>query len=109
MAPTPQRSITSRSSRQQRRFRNSSGQLALAGLAGTDARVELLRLSARHGERLPLWMVQVLGQQHNLSAVIGVVGKLAVDGLHDRMRLAADGHGARQIIVGERLKRGKQM
>ena len=57
-------------------------QLSLAGLAGGNLAVELGRLFARNGERLPAVAGKMAGQQDNLANVILVVGDLAVDGLH---------------------------
>ena len=47
-------------------------------------------------------------QQDDLADVVGVVGELAVNGLHDGVGFAADGDGAGEIGVGERLKSGEQ-
>jgi len=47
----------------------------------------------------------MLGEKHNLADVMGVVADLAIDGLHDRMRLGANGDGAGQVIVTEPVQR----
>ena len=80
---------------------------ALAGLARPDTPGELCRLAARNAQALPVRTPQMLRQKNDLSAVVGVVCELAIDALHHGMRLAADGDGAREIAVAERLKRGE--
>ena len=53
-------------------------------------------------------MLEVLGQQSNLSAVVGVMRDLPVDGLHHRVGLSADCDGAAQVPFGQGLKRAEQ-
>src|SRR5215831_3317946 len=59
--------------------------------------VEVFRLAARDRERLPAPAGEVLGQEDDLADVVGVMRELAVDGLDDRVRLAADRHRALQV------------
>jgi hypothetical protein len=50
----------------------------------------------------------VLGQEHDLTDVLGVVHELAVDGLERAMSLAPHGNGAREILrrqAADRLER----
>ena len=49
-------------------------------------------------------MLQVLGQEDDLSAMAGIVRNLAVDRLHNRMRLASDSYGVVEIRFFERLE-----
>ena len=49
--------------------------------------------------------LQVLGEQQDLIGVAGVVRDLARDRLVDRVRLAANHHGALQVGVGQRRQR----
>src|SRR5258705_10614011 len=39
--------------------------------------------------------------------MVGVMSKLAINGLHDRMGFAANGHRTLQILLGERSKRSE--
>ena len=73
--------------------------LPLAGFAAQDATIEFRGLLARHAQRFPLSMLEVLGEEHNLSAMVGVMRHLAIDGLHHRMGFAANGHGSLQILA----------
>ena len=50
----------------------------------------------------------MFGEIDDLSDVVGVVRHLAVDGLHDGMRLGADISGAGEIGVGQRGQRVKR-
>ena len=47
----------------------------------------------------------MLGQQDDLPRMVGVVGELSVDGLHDGMGLATDVHRPTQVAVSQGLDR----
>ena len=47
-------------------------------------------------------------EKDDLADVIGVVSDLAIDGLEDGVRFAADGDGAGEIGVGERGESGEE-
>jgi hypothetical protein len=79
--------------------------LALADFLGHDFLVELFRLAPRHRERFPLPGLQMLGQKYNLPAMIRIVRNLAVDGLHDRVRLAPDQDRALDVRIRQRFER----
>src|SRR5258706_16327310 len=79
--------------------------LPLAGFPRQHPTIEFRRLPARHAQRLPLIMLEVLGQEHNLSTVVGVMSNLAIDGLHQRMGLSTNGHRPLQILLGQCLQR----
>lgn len=48
----------------------------------------------------------MLRQEYDLAAVTGVVSNLAVDGLHDRVRLTPDENRARHVFRGARSSGG---
>ena len=52
-------------------------------------------------------MGEMFCEQDNLTDVEGVVGELAVDGLQDGVGLSANGDGADEIGVVERLESGE--
>src|ERR1700690_653277 len=79
--------------------------LPLPSLSRQDSPVKLRRLVSRHAQRSPFAGRVVFGQENDLSAVVGVVRDLAVDGLHHRMRLAANGDGGSDVSVGKRRER----
>ena len=56
--------------------------LPLARLAHTHPAIEFRGLLARDAQRFPLRMFEVLGEEHDLSAMVGVMRHLAIDGLH---------------------------
>jgi hypothetical protein len=87
--------------------RNPFSTLPLASFPHPHPPVELLTLSARHGQRLPSASLQVFCQEHNLPAMIAVMRHLPVDRLHHGMRLAANRYFLRQIILTQRLQRSK--
>src|SRR5215472_11119393 len=60
--------------------------------------VEFFGLSARNTQRLPLARTEMLGQEHDLPEVLGVVRDLAIDGLQDGVRFAADRHPAHYVF-----------
>src|SRR5512135_3600032 len=62
----------------------------------------LLGLATRNAQRLPLRAPPVLGQEDDLPDVVGVVRGRAMDGLHHRVFLSADGDRARQVFGLER-------
>jgi hypothetical protein len=81
---------------------------ALGSFAGGDVGGELGGVAARDAEGLPLAGFgggHVFCGEDDLADVHGVVGDLAVDRLHDGVRLGADQDGAREIGVGEGLDR----
>ena len=49
----------------------------------------------------------MLGQKNNLPDVLGIMRDLAIDGLQNGMRLAADGYGAHHIFGLESVDRGE--
>ena len=51
---------------------------------------------------------EMLRQQNDLADVMRIVGELAIDGLHHGVLFAANGDGAGQVGVGERLQRGEE-
>ena len=57
---------------------------------GRNSLIEFFRLASRHRQRFPLLGLQVLRQEHDLAAVIGVMCDLTIDGLHHRVRLSAN-------------------
>src|SRR5205085_10613296 len=67
------------------------GALRMAAGRTLRALVELFGLAARDAERLPVGGFEVLGEEDDLAGVLAGVRELAVDGLDDRVRLAADG------------------
>src|SRR5207302_11234958 len=67
--------------------------------------IELLRFASRNAQRLPFARAQMLGQQYDLSDVLGVVRDLAVDRLQHRVRLAPNRHSAHHVFRLERIKR----
>ena len=72
---------------------------SLAGVCLRGLWVELGGAVSGYAERLPAVMGEMLCEQDDLAYVMGVVSDLAVDGLHDGVRLAADGDGAGQVCV----------
>jgi len=54
-------------------------------------------------------MPEVLGEEHDLPAMVRVMRNLAIDGLHYGVGFAANGHGPLQIWLRERLECGKHM
>jgi hypothetical protein len=71
--------------------------------------IELLRLAPRHRERFPLRGLQMLRQENNLSAMIGIVRNLTINRLHHRVRLPADLHRPVNVAIREWLKSGKNL
>jgi hypothetical protein len=47
-------------------------------------------------------MFEVLGEKDNLSAMVGVMGNLTIDSLHDRMGFSPNGYRPLQILLRER-------
>src|ERR1022692_1994981 len=82
--------------------------LALTGFTFGNALVQRRGLPARDTQRLPLAAAEMFGEKNNLSAMVGIVGHLTIDRLHDRMRFAPYGDRAREIGVRQRFERGKQ-
>ena len=83
-------------------------ELALGFFAGGDVGGELGGLAAGDAERIPFAGFgggHVFGGEDDLSDVHGIVGELAVDGLHDRVRFVADHHFAAEIAFLERFER----
>lgn len=74
--------------------------LPLAGFSSFHATIEIRRLPARYAQRLPLTMLEVLSEERNLSAMVGVVSNLAIDSLHNRMGFPTNGHGPLKILLG---------
>src|SRR5260370_18968271 len=83
-------------------LRSEICKLPLTGFPGQHSPIKFRRLVARDAQRLPLAGLEVLGQEHDLSTVVSVVGDLAINGLHYRMRLAANGDGSLEVCVGKR-------
>src|SRR6267378_2867722 len=75
--------------------------LALRGLAGSDSGIEVGGLFAGDGDGGPLAGPggEMFGEKGDLAGVVGIVGDLAIDRLHDRVRFGADGDGAGHIRV----------
>src|SRR5579872_914496 len=71
--------------------------LTLARFSAGDLLVELCRLVPRNAKTVPTGVLQVLGEKHDLSHVIGVVRQLAVNRLGDGMRLSPNGHAASEV------------
>jgi hypothetical protein len=82
--------------------------LALAGFARGDFAIEFRGPAAGNTQRLPLCADKVFCEQYDLADVVGIVRKLAVDGLENGVRFAANGDGAGEVGVGERLQRAKE-
>src|SRR5689334_1483706 len=61
----------------------------------------------RDAQGLPPAARKMFGEHQDLAGVMGVVGDLAVDRLHDRMRLSSYGYGAAQVRIGQRLQRAE--
>src|SRR4051812_43252918 len=70
-------------------------------------RVEFRGLVARNAQRLPLRRSKVLRQEDDLSDVIRVVHQVAIDRLHDRVRLAAYQDRLLEVVQRERLEGGE--
>jgi hypothetical protein len=79
----------------------------LAGFACQDAAIESSGLSARHAQTHPVDILEVLGQKHNLSAMVGVMSNLTIDGLRDRMEFSANGYRPVQIVLREWFQRSE--
>src|ERR1700722_3202213 len=80
-------------------------ELALGFFAGGDVGGELGGLAAGDAQRLPFAGVgggHVFGGEDDLSDVHGIVGDLAVDGLHDGVRFVADHHLTTDVTFNER-------
>ena len=78
--------------------------LALGFFAGGDVGGELGGLAAGNAERLPFAGFgggHMFCGEDDLSDVHGIVGDLAVDGLHDGVRFVADHHLASDIAFNE--------
>lgn len=73
----------------------------LGNFTGLDAARELFGLALGNAGRLPVGTFVVFSEQHDLADVLGIVSDLAQDGLHDGVRIAANGDGARHIFFGE--------
>src|SRR5216684_7964130 len=73
-------------------------------LAGGNLPVELGRFLFRDRQCLPLVAREVARKLNNLSRVIRIVCHLAIDRLHDGMRLGANGYRPRQIRIAQRLQ-----
>ena len=50
----------------------------------------------------------MLGEEDDLADVLAVVRELAVDRLDDRVRLAADRHGAQEVCGRQGFERGEE-
>src|SRR5260370_7404669 len=79
--------------------------LAVREFAGGYLAVEFGGLSLGDTEGLPRVAGKMFGEKNNLADVVSVVSDLAIDGLHHGVRLGANGDGARQIFIGERVQR----
>src|SRR5882724_5271828 len=60
--------------------------------------VELGRTVARHAQALPFARLEMLRQVNDLADVISIVRQLAINGLNNRVILAADRYGAHQVF-----------
>lgn len=78
---------------------------ALRFFAGSNVGIESGGLFARDAERLPVVAREMLREENYLADVMRIVGDLAIDCLHDRVRLAANGHRLGQIGIGQRFER----
>src|SRR5581483_468577 len=74
----------------QRPATNDAPKSPLAGFSGKHPLVELRRLVARYGKRLPGTSFEMLRQKHDLPAVVRVMRDLAIDGLHYGMGFVAN-------------------
>src|SRR5580658_10422012 len=69
---------------------------------------EIRRMPAWHAERFPLagfGKSKMFGEKQDLADVVRVVGDLAVDGLHDRMRFRANCNCSREVDLGQWYER----
>src|ERR1700678_1352704 len=62
----------------------------LARFTGANAAGKFRGCAARHAQVLPSIMAQVLSQKYDLSAMVGVMRHLPVDGLHHGVRFPAN-------------------
>jgi len=76
----------------------STVRLSLAGFTGEHAVIEVRRLPARYGQRLPVVMGPMLGEENNLPAMVRVVRDLTIGGLHHGVGFAANSDGPLQIF-----------
>src|ERR1700730_9326862 len=83
--------------------RPDSTVLPLAGFSSKHATIEVRRSLARYAQRLPIVMFQMLCEKQDLSAMVGVVSNLAIDGLHHRMGFSTNGYRPLEIVVRERF------
>lgn len=65
--------------------------------------IKRIRISFRNRERSPIFITNHFSNKNNLSNVIRIVGKLPINGFHDRMPLIADKNFAAQIIISQRM------
>lgn len=77
---------------------------ALGSFSGGDFPVEFSGLLLRDAQCLPFLTREMLGKEHNLSDVVGIMADLAIDSLHHRMRFRANGDGSSEIRIGERIQ-----
>src|SRR5579863_2472916 len=77
-----------------------------AGLVLRRDSLELFRLSPWDAQRLPFARAEVFCQEYDLPDVLGIVSDLAVDGLEDSVRLAADRHSVHHVFGLERIDGG---
>src|ERR1700686_3521061 len=74
-------------SRENRTARSGCAPSALRRLARCDLGVEFRGFAARDRQRIPIRSREVFGEIDDLPHMVGVVRHLAVDGLHNGMRL----------------------
>lgn len=86
-----------------------TGNSALTSLAAKDLVIEIGGAIAGNSQGVPVGVCKVFCQQDDLSAVISVMGELAIDGLRDGVRFAADLDGTNKVGVRERLERSKHL
>src|SRR5690242_7497081 len=70
--------------------------------------VVLVRLTLRDRQGLPVRAREVLGEEHDLSDVVRVVGQLALDGLQHRVLDPADPRRLEETGLAEGLERREE-
>src|SRR6266700_2405690 len=84
---------------------NAVWPLSLRDFSSCHSRVEFSGLLLWNGERLPLAASKMLCQVNDLPHMVRIMRDLPVDGLHDGVRLGANGNLSTQVVIAQRRER----